>query len=420
MANITSFSIPLNEISASGETRTLTIAGEVGAKFILQVASSVGTFYNFPRSTFASNFHSRNRKIVTMTSDTYSTIIRFPATADITYNVMIIAYPDSDTEIMVGSEARQTLTRQVSSVANSVVTFALKTANSSSYETLPSNITSTGSPATSGSVSVDLGTSWLVQNKEDDTYGFGLKFVNGNESSGFFYVKPTHNAWFFETTETVDGTTSSSTSVVVDDITDLAVGMEMTYKASASDSGGLATAAAGTTITAIDEASKTLTLSVANSLTDGNTMTFRAYGFTNINNALDMNLTFGKLVATAQQFTTQVRADVSASTTVTLTDTYGIAGGNTVTYTGSGVDNSAANAVSTVAEDTTGGGGLANDGEMVVQQAQTLKAKTVLTFTGSYQKVTITGDLKINQYPSSNRIIYLDLDKFLTPGTDGS
>ena len=402
MANkqISSFIVPLTALPASGGSRKISITGEKGASFFLQVVSSAGTFYNFNQSAFTSAFNSRNNKAVIMTGSRYSTNIFFPAASGVTYSVLLMANPDSDTDIVIGNSIpRKVLNRQINAVANAQITFALTTANADTYQTFPSNITSTGSSAVSGATTVDIGT-WLVENTEDDTDGFGLILDR----------QPSPAAWYFQATETVDGTTSSSTSVVVDDVTDLAVGMVMTYKT------GTTAAAAGTTITAIDAATKTLTLSVANSLGDGNIMTFRAYGLTNINTALDLSLTHVKLVATPTQFTQSVRASVSASTTVTLVDTYGIAGGNTVTYTGTSVNNSAANAVTTVAEDT----GAAGDGSMVVQLAQTFKGGEVLTFDGSYQKIQLKGSIQIDQYPSSNRTINFDLDKFITPGTDGS
>ena len=57
---------------------------------------------------------------------------------------------------------------------------------------------------------------------------------------------------------------------------------------------------------------------------------------------------------------------------------------------------------------------------MVVQLAQLFKGGEVLTFTGSSQKIKLSGTVTIEQYPTANRTIYLDLDKFITPGTDGS
>jgi hypothetical protein len=53
---------------------------------------------------------------------------------------------------------------------------------------------------------------------------------------------------------------------------------------------------------------------------------------------------------------------------------------------------------------------------MVVQQAQTLAAGTVLTFEDIYKVITFTGAINITQYPTANRTVYLDLDKLITPG----
>jgi hypothetical protein len=150
---------------------------------------------------------------------------------------------------------------------------------------------------------------------------------------------------------------------------------------------------------------------------DGETMTFRGYGKRLINKSTGLDVNFGKFTATAAQLTKTVRdggggvtdAVDGDSTTISLNGTYGIAGGNTVTYKGAGVDNSAANAVTSVSASSSAG-------SMVVQNSQTLTAGTKLIFKGCSQTVTIKGRVLIKKYPTSNKTIYLDLDKFITVG----
>ena len=289
------------------------------------------------------------------------------------------------------------------------------TANSGNYVgTLSdSDVTSTASPIQTINASVDIG--WTVTNTSSDARGFGF-WIDPDVTvlKNFNWDK----AWYFETTETVDGAVaSSSNTVIVDDITDLVVGMELKYITGTTAPGAL------TYVTAIDISTKTLTLSRNQALTDGHTMTFRAYGSSVIKKATGLDVSFGNFKLTSSALTKTVRADsdgdFTPSTTITLNGTYGITGGNVVTYKGAGVDNSATNAVSTVTASSSAG-------SIVVQKTQTLRAGTKLTFAdavtakGSTQSMKIVGEPTIKQHPVSNRTIYLDLDKIISHGTNGS
>ena len=189
---------------------------------------------------------------------------------------------------------------------------------------------------------------------------------------------------------------------MVADLTDLYVGLQLIYHK------GTPAPSATTFIKSIDVLTKTLTFSTSQAFEDGETMTFRGYGKRLINKSTGLDVDFGKFTATAAELTKTVRGAVSG-TTVNLNGTYGIAGGNTVTYKGAGVNNSAANAVTSVSASSSAG-------SMVVQNSQTLTAGTILIFKGCSQTVTIKGRVLIKKYPTSNKTIYLDLDKFITVG----
>ena len=179
--------------------------------------------------------------------------------------------------------------------------------------------------------------------------------------------------------------------------------------------------ASATRINAIDTDTKTLTLSTALSLSDGNTMTFRAYGADLINAATGMNITLPKTgTALAQRIQTLVRADGGIteatdglSRTIAVAGTYGIGGGREVLYDGVGVDNSAANAIDVVTANSTAG-------SFTVQLNQNLTEKTKLTIYNSFADITFDTSVTINSYPLSNRTIYFDLDKLLTAHVSGA
>ena len=147
-------------------------------------------------------------------------------------------------------------------------------------------------------------------------------------------------------------------------------------------------------------------------------MTFRAYGSTNINRAIGLLLEFQLYPTVTPSILTQtVRTDISSSTSITLSDTLGVSGGNVITYTGVGVNNASANAITSATPDPGGGDA---DGVMVVQLAQTLAQGVELTFNNIHKQINFNGFITISRYPTANKTIYLDLDKIITPGISGS
>ena len=408
---IHSFDINENGLLAAGERRRLTIIADVEAKFSVQVVCSDGTFYNFDDQTFsggvggsATTFGTNNTLNVTMAGTTFSKAIYFPASTTNTYSVILT--PDL-TNNTVYKRLGQVGIRSLSAVADTTVTLAVGTKNTADYSTAPAsaNVTSTGSAAATSSGTV-VTCSYTMVDASTDANGFGLR--------PSVPAKVNIDAhWYFETTETVDGTTSSSTSVVVDSTTDLAIGMELTYTT------GTTPPASATTITAIDTITKTLTLSTALSLTDGNTMTFRAYGLKLINKTLGCEIqpvkTDGLALNTAGNVEKTIRGAVSASTTITVDGTYGIAGGSVLEFTGPGVDNSSTNNVNVVTASST-------LGSFTCDVAQTLKDGQSIYFDTNQisTNLSLQLDLVILKYPSANRTIYLDLDKFITPGVSGA
>ena len=414
-----SFEINTSGLVAGGETRIVSFRGDVGAKFMFQVISeSTGfpKFLDFVNGGFQTmDFNTNSNKMIELIGNSHTETITFPAATGTTYTILVIASENSDTFILNGRD--KVASKKISQVSNVTVTFQAASASSSNYEAFPTTADSTGSPSSSSlsTVSID----YTISNKDNDANGFGLRFVANHAASVKTLTSTsaslTDSVYYFETTETVNGATSSSTTVVVDDLTDLAIGMELTYTT------GTTAPSSTTTITAIDTVTKTLTLSSAQSLGDGNTMTFRAYGFKSISKAIGLFLSAkGNSLATAKSLTKTVRSDVSNSTTITLNGTRGVSGGNFVTYTGLGVDNSSTNTVTTNRTDGSTATASASAGEIIVTNAQTLTAGTVLTFDGCVKTFRFTHTLSIAQYPSTNRTINIDLDRFITVGVQNA
>ena len=106
--------------------------------------------------------------------------------------------------------------------------------------------------------------------------------------------------------------------------------------------------------------------------------------------------------------TTTVRGAISSSTTVNVNGTYGISKGAYIE--GFGVNNSSNNPLTAVSISETAG-------SITTTIAQTLTANTTLNILGSSNSYKITGDITIDKMPTTNKTIYLDLDKILTRGT---
>jgi len=401
---INNLQIDTLDIPAAGAQKKFIVNGEAGAKFMLTITKN-GTlnYYDFVSKSFSAGHVGKNNNlIVTMKSKRYFGSIIFPS-GGTTYTVKLTASPGTAINETSNRIISQNITQASS---DATITFKAITANTSNYATFP---TTTTTGATSGSDKFEF--DWNITNASTDAGGFGLRLTGAFKTIG-------EKSWYFTTTETVDGAISPSDvnrgfKVQVDDLTDIGVNSQI----SAVSGGSLS----GTPfVTAIETSTKTLTLSVAQTFADGITLTFKAVGITAIQNAIGCIVGFGKYpIVTPTTLTKTVRANVSASTTVTLTDTHGVAGGDFVKYSGVGVTNTSSNLVTSVTPDCpdlTSSGALDNDGSMVVELAQTLTAGTVLTFVGCHAVINFKGSIKVSGYPSANKTIYLDLDTLITVG----
>jgi len=384
--------------------RSFVVNGEVGATFTM-VALQAGTqkYYNFISGEFENGHHSGSNLIVTLSQKRYHNNIVFPEGSG-DYVVKLI--PSENTIIQAG-----VITKSITKLGtNATITFAASTNNTVNYATFPTTA-STGSVNAVSNVSFN----WDVNNWNGaaDAGSYGFKVDE---------TRPTipESYWYFTTTEAVAdnpaGDGEDSATVTVADVTDLGVGTELYYhKATTVPTNKAGSAVGTTTITAINAETKTITFSQAVAFEDSETMTFRAYGGSAINNAIAVDLQFNSTTLQTTTLTQTVRGDSSASTTITLSDTLGISGGSTIRYRGLNVNNTSNNRVVSVA--TPDPNGVTGDGAITVELAQTLRTGTILTFTNVYKTINLTGSITVNKYPTSNRNIYFDIDKIITAGT---
>ena len=395
---ISSIGLDLSSSGASSFSRQISINGTDGCVFNIQVFNSSGQFYDFNANSFSSGFSFYKNLEVELSGTNFVTNINFPANSGgDTYTVFLFTTPDKNTQFSRSiSGHKYVVKKSFNQIGNAVLTFSPGTVNSSNYKTFAtSTLTESSTTAQNFTTNID----WTVENVENDSHGFGLRltdaFANLSQFEDYFY---------FETTDTVDGAISSATELVLDDLTNIAVGMIITAVSSGSLSGT-------PKITAINTSTKTLTLSSSQSFADGITLTFRAYGSSTIFDSTSVSVEFSPFSATEpERLSKTVRGDISGSTTVDLNGTYGISGGNHVKITGVGVNNSSTNLIETVSASSSAG-------SMVVSLSQTLEDTTVIYFTGCSRKVQIKGKITTTQTPTTNTTINLDLDKIITVGT---
>ena len=416
MKLIKGFNINQTDFSAKATSRDYIVNGDDGAVFSLRVRRDSDEYwYDFTANTFVSTDTSRNRLTNKKIKGSFSSSIFFPARAagDV-YTIYLFAEPHFDTKIDQSLSDNPVLyITKLTQVADSTITFSVKsTSYGDKFGTLPTTVTSTGSPLQSGVTVVDIDWNFIGSTSNGNSHGFTL------------IGQPLEDHWITRTALVVSGTTSSSTEVNIIRSTGVYVGMTLREVSSGSLSGEPSV----TNVNIANTREATLTLSSAQSFADGITLTFqdrgsnqiaRSHGFSFANENFTSGLAnsnydyYDEGGTKANESYHTVRSAPSNSTTVTISpNTLGIAGGATVR--GINVVNTGANAIQAVGEDETS----ANDGSIVLQinQQTTLVAKTALYIDGSSFYANIKGEIHIKSYPTNNLTVYLDLDKILIPG----
>jgi len=407
---VRSVSINNQDIDNSGANRALSIRGDIGASFNIIVvqksesASVVDKFYDFLSKTFVSGFSKKTTLKVSMTGNSFKTFLNFPGSYGGSYVINVYAEPGTKTTFTKnsGAKSKNVFIKTIQQNNVTTLTFVPVTTNTSNYQAFSTSVSplfpsKTEIVASGGSTNINNVTiQWLVKNVENDSHGFGLRVINAT---------PKQSSWYFETTETVNGAVTDGVDIVVDDLTNLEVGMVITAVSGGDSLNGTPT------IVEIDEENKVIVLNTIQTFSDNATLTIRAFGkYVDLISDLGLGISFTEITAQAQALTKTVRT-APTNSTVNLNGTYGISGGGHVSISGLNVNNSAANTVQSVSASSTAG-------SMVMQLDQTgVLTNTTLTFNGSSQSVLIQTTVTVTQHPRNNTTIYLNLDDFITVGT---
>lgn len=401
MNEITNIEIDVTTLSAKSTVRSLKIEGDRDAVFTLEIKKGDGKNYNFVTDTFTTATTSQTQLSNQKVYGTYKTNIVFPSvTSAETYTIYVWAIPGLGFDTKLAKRFKnevfyQTIVGQAGDVA---ISFRgdIGTLWMSGTQILAANSTGTSSKR------------YLRTSRKKVSMSFALATTGDADDAGFVLTRqPIDSDFYWSTIETVDGTTSSSTSVVVDDLSNLVVGMDLVYKT------GTTAAAANTKITAIDIKTKTLTLSVANSLGDGNTMTFRAYGSEIIRSAIGIGLEFSNLKVVLTQLTNTLRTAISGDgVSADLNGTSGIAVGASVRCRFLKSQHADGVTITGVTQHTTNGSIELTSGSLFT--VAPVKAKIYID--GSSNAATLTGDILIDQYPENDSQLNLKLDNIFTRG----
>lgn len=217
------------------------------------------------------------------------------------------------------------------------------------------------------------------------------KFKNSVDISGTFVTANTKTSGYEQTTIINEGTINEET------ITTFSAPFKATKGLKPTITEGLVTAQPGYIIF---DTAQLLTLK-------NTTITAVDYNETSISNIYDYDVRFTNLAIELTPITTTTTAAVVNSTTVPVASVNGILPGTT-TVSGIGIGASVADPTVNSRSVTSGAG------DIVLSAAQNLESGVTLTFAGSGQVATITGNIEILKAGTADQVIYFDLEKLLT------
>lgn len=423
MKKITGFTVNARTLKTSATKLTYKVNGDQDAVFSLQVKdnSTPNKFYNFITNTFTNDITSENTLANVKISGTYDGAIDIPAaTGGNTYRFMLFANPTFETEIdrsiSVDKFFIGTNVEQESEVTVRFSTFSEQ--DNTNLVGIGAFVGSTtGTSNATANVKVDF-TETLVDSSTG-AHGYKWTAPTGTNPSNSLAnnLQPNQSDFYVEQRKTTVGSGSSATSMILNNVDNLAVGMNLFSIASSSvTTSGTLGVLTYPTITAIDVASKTVTLSSAHSWADNKIVSFKAYGSSLITKSSNGIFEFDLTVFPESGHPTSTRtknwgrATVNgavSSDSIQITGARGLSTGAKIV--GPRVDSAdGANVITAVHSSGT---------PITVAGAQVIADKTVLLIHGASEQGTIEGTITIKKFPSANTDVYFDVDRAFTLST---
>ena len=424
MKKITGFSVNPTNISSKINNVTVNVSGDDGAVFSLQIKdnSSPNKFYNFLTNTFTNTFTSENALNNTPISGTFNKTIVLPANSiGGIYDFLLFAYPEFETEISNSISSNSYFASTSVTQAKQV---GVRFSTSSDQATDPSFVGVGSFGDNDGAAmkvddsagSASLRTMPISKTLSDtgDGVALGYKYtlpsVTNNNNSLADSLQPKDRDFFTAVTGQTNGGGTDSTSMILDSVDGLVVGMSLVSIADSSDLEQSGTLGVLTypTITAIDIDAKTITLSAAPDWGDNKAVVFRAYGSDLISQSTGGSFSFDLTVTPVTSTNSKtknfgqvvVNGDVSG-TSIAVDGVSGISVGSKII--GSGVTTSSdANLITAVHESGT---------PITVTGAQVIPDNTVLHVYGSSAYALIEGTMTVSVFPTDSTDVYYDIDR---------
>ena len=422
MKQITNISINASSMESATTVRQYVVTGDPGAAFTLTVINEDAHYYNFPENTDASvdtapapafSATTNNLKNAIIGADgRYEGAIVFPSvTDDDHYDISLIALAHNDTVLgnNLGGGYQYFLPR-ITRFLNTTVTFSLSSAGSSgTYNTLPSNYTSSG---------IDSNV-----NTPQNPTKFSISWAVSLSSSDFVIARQPVDSDFEFTTTKDTLTAGSGTVLELKDISGLSVGMSVSGTGIGSGAvinnitPGFKDVNNSTTFNEVykiplvpnDDQTDlqvstggTVVISESSTFVADRTLTFRGKGSRASKKFNNTDFKLKNLALTIDDVVTTTDAAVDNSTTIPITSTNGIKAAESVTMSGIGI-------VGTPHVDAVSAGV-----NVTASAAQTIENGQTITFTGSSRNATITADVEVISHGDSNITLTLALDNILT------
>jgi len=423
MKKITGFSVNPTNISSKINNVTVNVSGDDGAVFSLQIKdnSSPNKFYNFLTNTFTNTFTSENALNNISISGTFNKTIVLPASGSGgVYDFLLFAYPEFETEIS-NSISSNSYFASTSVTQNKLVTVRFSTSSDQTAVNFVGLGTFTNNDSTeleiedsaSSTSSRKMRISKTLSDVDDVPllgYKYTLPSVTNNNNSLADSLQPKDKDFFTAVTGQTNGEGTDSTSMILDSVDGLVVGMSLVDIAESTDEEQSGTLGVLTypTITSIDIGAKTITLSAAPDWGDDMAVVFRAYGSDLISQSTGGSFSFDLTVTPVTSTNSKtnnfgqvvVNTDV-IGTSIAVDGISGVSVGSKII--GSGVTTSNdANLITAVHASGT---------PITVTGAQVIPDNTVLRVHGSSAYALIEGTMTVSVFPTDSVDVYYDIDR---------
>ena len=431
MKEIRQFIINTSAMPSAKTIKNFTVEGDPGAQFTMTVINEDDHYYNFSeeknkngelKTAIAFSATPTTSSVKTIGENgVYNSFIEFPAiTDDDHYIITLQAAAETNLSKDISNNNVLVLPK-IYKYKDTTVTFSLSSASSSgSYNSMPSNVTFTGSSSSIQNINftsltktinwdVSLSTSQFIIARQPLITDFEFTTTKVTNSSS----DSTGEDTYIELTDVtgisprmaVSGTNIAANSVVKQVIkgfknynksSDLQDIYEIPKTSSINED---------KTISIIDGTGGTIVISNASSWASGQTLTFTGKGSDNSDAFNNTVFRINNISLTIDPVVTTTDAAVDNSTTIPIASTDGIKASESVLMTGIGVT-AASPHVDAISAGV----------NITASSAQTIENGQTVTFTGSSRNATITAEVVVEEYGTDDITLTLALDNILTVG----